>query len=297
MDSDTSQLNADERAPQGAAVAVGVPADRRPAQRPAATSLRDHPCENSPDARARSLWDENWLADPHSQADKAARVRQMFDDIAPTYERVNTLASAGRDRGWRRETVRLAEIKPADRVLDIACGTGDLTEAFARAGARRIVGIDFASQMLLRSLDRAPGRAGWIQGDALRLPFADETFDITCCAFGVRNFQHLEAGLGEMHRVLRPGGRAVILEFSMPTQPILRGIYQFYFAKILPKLATWISGDRTGAYNYLPSSVQTFVTPPQLIEILKKVGFSSARATSRTCGIVHMVRAEKATSE
>ena len=98
-----------------------------------------------------------------------------------------------------------------------------------------------------------------------------------------------------MHRVLRPGGRAVILEFSMPTQPILRGIYQFYFAKILPKLATWISGDRTGAYNYLPSSVQTFVTPPQLIEILKKVGFSSARAISRTCGIVHIVRADKAT--
>ncbi len=221
----------------------------------------------------------------------------MFDDIAPTYERVNTLASAGRDRGWRRETVRLAEVTPADRVLDIACGTGDLAEAFARAGIERIVGIDFASQMLLRSLDRVPGRAGWIQGDALRLPFADETFDITCCAFGVRNFQDLEKGLGEMHRVLKPGGRAVILEFSMPAQPVLRGIYQFYFAKILPKLATWISGDRTGAYNYLPSSVRTFVTPIQMIELLKKVGFSSARATSRTCGIVHIVRAGKATKE
>ncbi len=298
MDSEISQQNADERAPQGAAVvAVGVPADRRPAQRPAATSLRDHPCENSPDAQARSLWDEDQLSDPHALADKAARVRRMFDDIAPTYERVNTLASAGRDRAWRRETVRLAEVRPADRVLDIACGTGDLAEAFARAGARRIVGIDFASRMLLRSLGRVPGRAGWIQGDALRLPFADETFDITCCAFGVRNFQDLETGLGEMHRVLKPGGRAVILEFSMPAQPVLRGIYQFYFAKILPKLATWISGDRTGAYRYLPRSVRTFVTPAQMIELLKKVGFSSARATSRTCGIVHIVRADKAATD
>ncbi len=236
-------------------------------------------------------------ADPHALPDKAARVRRMFDDIAPTYERVNTLVSAGRDRAWRCETVRLAEVKPDDRVLDIACGTGDLTEAFARAGARRVVGIDFAFQMLLRSLSRVPGRAGWIQGDALRLPFADETFEITCCAFGVRNFQDLETGLAEMHRVLKPGGRAVILEFSTPAQPVLRGIYQFYFAKILPKLATWISGDRTGAYNYLPSSVRTFVTPVQMIELLKKVGFSSARATSRTCGIVHIVRADKATKE
>ena len=279
MDSDTSQHNADPRAPQGAA----------------GFSLRDDPRQNSPDAQARSLWDDEHLADPHSQNDKAARVRRMFDDIAPTYERVNTLVSAGRDRGWRRETVRLAEVRPADRVLDIACGTGDLTEAFAHAGVRRIVGIDFASQMLLRSLSRVPGRAGWIQGDALCLPFPDETFDITSCAFGVRNFQDLEQGLGEMHRVLKPGGRAVILEFSMPAQPVLRGIYQFYFAKILPKLATWISGDRNGAYNYLPRSVRTFVTPSQMIELLKKVGFTSAQATSRTCGIVHIVRADKAT--
>ena len=247
--------------------------------------------------RHSTLWDEDRLADPHSQSDKAARVRRMFDDIAPTYERVNTLASAGRDRAWRRETVRLAEVKPADHVLDIACGTGDLAEAFAHAGARRLVGVDFASQMLLRSIDRVPGRAGWIQGDALRLPFADATFDITCCAFGVRNFQNLETGLGEMHRVLKPGGRAMILEFSTPAQPVLRGIYQFYFTRILPKLATWISGDRTGAYRYLPRSVRTFVTPAQIIELLKKVGFSSAQATSRTCGIVHIVRADKAAAD
>ncbi len=289
MDSDTSQQDADERAPQGAASFPGAPGRGRSNR--ATFSQSASPRELKLTARNGATFPPG--ADPHSQSDKAARVRRMFDDIAPTYERVNTLASAGRDRTWRRETVRLAEVKPADRVLDIACGTGDLTEAFARAGTRRVVGIDFASQMLLRSLGRVPGRAGWIQGDALRLPFADETFDITCCAFGVRNFQDLEKGLSEMHRVLKPGGRAVILEFSTPAQPVFRGIYQFYFAKILPILATWISGDRNGAYNYLPHSVRTFVTPAQMIEMLKRVGFASARATSRTCGIVHIVRADK----
>jgi len=280
MDSDISQQDTAQRAPQ----------------RAAGFSLRDPACEDSAGERTLRLWDDERLADPHSLADKAARVRRMFDDIAPTYERVNTWASAGRDRAWRCETVRLAEVKPADCVLDIACGTGDLAEAFVHAGARRIVGLDFASQMLLRALDRVPGRAGWTQGDALCLPFADETFDITCCAFGVRNFQDLEKGLAEMHRVLKPGGRAVILEFSTPAQPVLRGIYQFYFTRIFPKLATWISGDRSGAYRYLPCSVRTFVTPAQMIEMLKKVGFLSARAASRTCGIVHIVRADKATT-
>ncbi len=290
MDSDVSRKNADERAPQGAASFSSRGSSNRATFSPSAS-----PRELKLTARDGATFPPG--ADPHLLADKAARVRRMFDDIAPTYERVNTLASAGRDRGWRRETVRLAEIKPADRVLDIACGTGDLAEAFARAGIERVVGIDFAGEMLLRSLSRVPDQAGWIQGDALHLPFADETFDITCCAFGVRNFQDLEKGLTEMHRVLKPGGRAVILEFSMPAQPVLRWTYQFYFAKILPKLATWVSGDRTGAYNYLPSSVRTFVTPPQLIELLKKVGFSSARATSRTCGIVHIIRADKATTD
>ncbi len=288
MDSETSQQSADEQAQQGAASFSSRGCSNRATFSPSAS-----PRELKLTARNGATFSPG--ADPHALPDKAARVRRMFDDIAPTYERVNTLVSAGRDRAWRCETVRLAEVKPADHVLDIACGTGDLAEAFARAGARRIVGIDFASQMLLRSLGRVRGRAGWVQGDALRLPFADETFDITCCAFGVRNFQNLETGLDEMHRVLKPGGRAVILEFSTPALPVLRGIYQFYFAKILPKLATWISGDRNGAYNYLPSSVRTFVTPPQMIELLKKVGFSSARATSRTCGIVHIVRADKAT--
>ena len=239
------------------------------------------------------LWDQERLTDPHQQSDKSDRIRRMFDCIAPTYERVNTVASAGRDRRWRFETVRLAGIKPTDRVLDIACGTGDLARAFVRAPAQ-VVGLDFAGEMLRRAVDNSPRACRWVRGDALQLPFADDAFDVTSCAFGVRNFQNLETGLREMHRVLKPGGRAMILEFSMPTNPVLRRIYHFYFAKIMPKLAAGISRDRTGAYDYLPSSVVSFATPPEMIDQLSSAGFESVGATRLTFGIVYIYRADKA---
>ena len=240
------------------------------------------------------LWDNARLAAPHEQDDKADRIRRMFNAISPTYERVNFVASAGRDRVWRRHTVRQAEVQPNDRILDIACGTGDLARAFARAQPRLVLGLDFAGDMLRRAVDRTSETQLWVQADALRLPFADGSFDITACAFGVRNFQDLESGLREMHRVLKPGGRAMILEFTMPTSALLRGLYHFYFAKIMPRLAAWISRDRTGAYEYLPRSVVSFLNAQQLTELLKKVGFASVRAKSMTFGAVHLYRAEKA---
>ena len=240
------------------------------------------------------LWDEQRLADIHQQGDKSIRVQCMFDCIAPTYERVNTVASAGRDRHWRNHAVRLAGVEPADRVLDIACGTGDLARAFAHARPQVVVGLDFAGEMLRRAIDTSPPTCRWVRGDAQRLPFVDGAFDITACAFGVRNFQNLEAGLREMHRVLKPGGRAIILEFSMPQNPLLRRIYQFYFAKIMPKLAACISGDRTGAYIYLPSSVVSFENPPEMINKLMCAGFASAGATRLTFGIAYVYRADKA---
>ena len=247
-----------------------------------------------PDQR---LWDEARLATPHTQDDKAARVRSMFDQIAPTYERVNSIASAGRDRLWRRQTVRLADVRPTDCVLDVACGTGDLAEAFALAKPRVVVGLDFSRPMLVRSVGRPTVRSCSVQGDALRLPFADQSFDIACCGFGVRNFQKLQVGLAEMYRVLRPAGRAMILEFTMPNNPVFRKIYGFYFAKIMPVLANWISGDRTRAYDYLPRSVSTFVSPPQMIDMLTDAGFSKAGATRMTFGIVHIYRADKADTD
>ncbi len=240
-----------------------------------------------------ALWDERRLSDPHGQSDKAARVRKMFDSIAPTYERVNRIASVGRDAFWRGETVRLADVRPADCVLDIACGTGSLANEFARAGLRRIVGLDVASEMLRRFSSRSDGGAVCCQADALRLPFGNSQFDVVSCAFGVRNFQDLHTGLCEVYRVLRPNGRAVILEFAWPKNPVVRWLYHAYAFGVLPQLARWISRDRTGAYRYLSHSILTYTTPEQIGEQLSEVGFSSVRIRRLTGGIVFVLRADK----
>src|SRR5262245_34885197 len=132
---------------------------------------------------ARRVWDDEALRHPHEQADKAGRVRRMFNAIAPTYERVNTLSSFGRDQAWRRCAVALAELRPTDRVLDIACGTGDLSRAFANAGAAEVVGADFAGDMVALAAARPMARTRWCQSDALALPFRAESFDVVSCAF------------------------------------------------------------------------------------------------------------------
>ncbi len=284
MDSKTTEDAAHPAPPQRSA----------PPQRAAGFSPRGPANNNTaPDSQQR-LWDDSRLAAPHEQDDKADRIRRMFNAISPTYERVNFVASVGRDRAWRRYTVRQAEVQSNERILDIACGTGDLARAFARAQPQLVVGLDFAQDMLRHAVDQSCESGVWVQADALRLPFADGSFDITACAFGVRNFQHLETGLREMHRVLKPGGRAMILEFTMPDSSLLRGLYHFYFAKIMPRLAAWISRDRTGAYQYLPRSVVSFLNARQLTELIEKVGFASVRAKPMTFGAVHVYRADKA---
>lgn len=240
-------------------------------------------------------WDAESLGDPHGRADKGVRVRRMFNAIAPTYERVNAVVSLGRDASWRRRTVQAAAVQPGESVLDIACGTGDLARAFAGAvtAPGRVVGCDFAHDMLALAAERTTGGPTWCEADAQRLPFADASFDVTSCAFGVRNFQDLPAGLREMHRVLRPGGRALILEFSMPQNPLFARLYNFYFRNVLPRVATTISGDRTGAYRYLPSSVVSFAGPAELTAALTSAGFAAVETTSMTLGIVHLFVAGK----
>jgi demethylmenaquinone methyltransferase/2-methoxy-6-polyprenyl-1,4-benzoquinol methylase len=239
------------------------------------------------------LWEDERLAAPHAADDKALRVRQMFDRIAPTYQRVNRVASGGRDAAWRRRLIRMAEVRRGERILDVACGTGDLAELFAAASGGPVVGADFALQML-RSAPQSV--APWVgcQADALALPFVSESFDIVSCAFGIRNFQDLKRGLSEAHRVLRPGGRAMILEFAMPRTPVIRQIYGFYFRSILPRIAAWLSRDRSGAYHYLPRSVMTFASPAEITQLLKDVGFSQVTVKALTCGVVHAYRADKA---
>jgi ubiquinone/menaquinone biosynthesis C-methylase UbiE len=170
-------------------------------------------------------WDQQTLTQPHERHDKATRVEAMFNAIAPTYERVNTLASFGQDARWRRRAVRSVQLSGGETILDVCCGTGDVIRTFAvnDPAPGRIIGLDFAREML--DSGRYAGITTPIElihGDALNLPLGEQSVDVISCAFGVRNFQDLGRGLSEMWRVLRPGGKAVILEFTMPWNPLLR---------------------------------------------------------------------------
>ncbi len=239
-------------------------------------------------------WTSQQLDSPHTVSDKATRVRRMFDAIAPRYELVNSLFSARRDGAWRRKAVRLGRTSESDDVLDVACGTGDFARAFAAGGARTVTGCDFAHQMLLRAAPAcdaptAPpsgNRFRWCEADALNLPFRSACFTLTSCAFGVRNFQNLDAGLEEMYRVLRPGGRTVILEFTQPRYRLARGLYHLYANRFMPVAATLVSGDRSGAYRYLPRSVVSFLSAEQMCERLRSAGFDRTTATPLSWGIV-----------
>ncbi len=251
------------------------------------------------------VWTRHALEAPHLDQDKARRVRRMFDAIAPRYELVNSVFSLGRDAFWRRRAVELALVRPHEDVLDIACGTGDFARVFARAGPRSVVGCDFAHHMLIRASAGCGAHSAkdatrrqkqvlqWCEADALRLPFGPASFSIVSCAFGVRNFQELEFGLTEMFRVLRPGGRAVILEFSRPSNRLFRAAYEFYSSRVMPLGASWLSGDRSGAYRYLPRSVVSFLTAEQMCARLQRVGFGSTTATPLTFGVVTVYMARK----
>ena len=241
----------------------------------------------------RPVWDAKQLQQPHAAPDKAERVQVMFNAIARRYELVNTVFSLGIDSRWRQRAVRACAVGPDDRVLDIACGTGDFARAFARAGAQQVVGCDFAHQMLVHARRRPPRAAQWCEADALHLPFAAGSFTITSCAFGVRNFADLEAGLREMHRVLAPRGRAVILEFTRPANRLVRAGYELYSNHLMPRAAALLSRDRTGAYRYLPRSVVSFLPPEQMCAALERAGFDTARALPLTFGVVTVYLARR----
>lgn len=249
----------------------------------------------------QAVWTQKALRSPHEAADKAERVRRMFNAIAPRYELVNSLFSAGRDTYWRRKAVELTCVQSDDLVLDLACGTGDFARAFARAEPACIVGVDFAHEMLLRAAGLTPrGRTArrvardlhWVEADALRLPFREGTFSIVSCAFGVRNFADWDAGLAEVRRILRPGGRAVILEFQRPAHGAFRRVFEFFSNHVMPIAATWVSSDRSGAYRYFPRSVLSFLTAEQMQEKLRAAGFADMTVTPLTHGIVavHIAR-------
>jgi demethylmenaquinone methyltransferase / 2-methoxy-6-polyprenyl-1,4-benzoquinol methylase len=198
-------------------------------------------------------------------------VRSMFDRIAPVYDAMNRLMTAGLDQRWRRATVD-AVVRPGDRVLDACCGTGDLAVAAAAAGGK-VTGVDFSRPMLDRACRKAP-EIEWIEGDALALPFEDGAFDAATVGFGVRNLADLEGGLRELRRVLHPGGQLAILEITRP-QGLLAPFYRFWFDGVIPVAGKVLPGG--SAYTYLPASVRRFPDPRGLAKLMDEAGFDDIR--------------------
>ena len=213
----------------------------------------------------------------------------MFAGIAGRYDLLNHLLSGNIDKRWRRTVARTLEtsLTEGSRVLDVACGTGDLSLVLARAGKAEVVGLDFCRPMLEIARRKAADDSRtvpFVEGDALRLPFADETFDAATIAFGLRNLAGVGEGLKELRRVLRRGGRLAVLEFSSPVVPGFRALFRFYFERVLPRVGGWVSGSR-GAYEYLPDSVSRFPDQKSLAGLMRDAGFENVDYRNLTGGI------------
>ena len=207
-------------------------------------------------------------------------VRRMFDRIAPVYDAMNRVMTAGLDQRWRRITVR-ESVRAGDRVLDACCGTGDLAIEVRRAGGS-VVGLDFSEAMLARARRKEPA-IEWVRGDVLALPFEDASFDAVTVGFGVRNVDDLQAGLRELRRVLRDGGRLAILEITQP-RGVLALFYRVWFDRIVPALGRVLPGG--DAYTYLPASVRRFPGVEALADLLVATGFDAVRYRTFAGGIV-----------
>ena len=224
---------------------------------------------------------------------KKEGIRKLFDNIAPDYDKLNHILSLNIDKGWRKKAVReIVDVQSPIAVLDVACGTGDFTIEIAQKAAKgsRVTGIDLSEGMMKigREKIKAAGvSADMVQGDCEALPYADGTFDRISVGFGVRNFEHLEIGLQEMLRVLKPGGKLVILELSVPSKSLVRWFYKLYFLKILPAIGGMVSGD-IGAYEYLPASVLRFPAPDKFTAMMQQVGYRNIVHRALTFGICRM---------
>ncbi len=230
------------------------------------------------------------------------KVRAMFGAIAPRYDLANHLLSLNVDRRWRKLTVRriVSCLGRQDfDVLDLACGTGDLTLALRGATNGRVVVMDFCHPMLVRGKEKLNGIqprgfTALAEGDGMQLPLRESMFDAVTIAFGLRNFEDYERGLREMYRVLRPQGVLGVLEFSRPQAPFLRSVYRFYFSKLLPRFGTWVSGV-SGPYSYLPDSVSKFPSPEDFSQLMRTIGFSAVEYLNLSGGIavLYLGRKEK----
>ncbi|MDQ7040916.1 MAG: bifunctional demethylmenaquinone methyltransferase/2-methoxy-6-polyprenyl-1,4-benzoquinol methylase UbiE [Rhodothermus sp.] len=229
---------------------------------------------------------------------KKQQVAAMFDAIAPRYDLLNRILSAGIDRRWRRQAVDLIALEEPRRVLDVATGTADLAiEVARRLPVERVVGVDIAESMLRIGQEKVArlglnDRVVLRKGDAEKLPFSDAQFDAVLVAFGVRNFEDLDRGLQESYRVLKPGGVLVVLEFSHPRIPIIRTLYRWYAHHILPRIGAWLSRDE-GAYRYLPKSVEAFPDGPDFLQRMARVGFRDLYWKPLTFGIASLYRGRR----
>ena len=234
----------------------------------------------------------------NTEQTKKEEVREMFDRIAPTYDMLNHTLSLNIDRLWRRRVVRLVRRFAPRRILDVATGTGDLAIAMARRiRGTQVLGVDLSEGMLdiaRRKVAEAglDGRVVFDTGDAERLFVSDSAVDVATVAFGVRNFGDLGAGLRDIARTLREGGRIVILEFSTPRNPLARAFYGFWNRRVLPRVGGMVSRDRK-AYEYLPESIGEFPAPERFLEMMSRAGFRNCKARSQSFGIAHIYVGEK----
>jgi demethylmenaquinone methyltransferase/2-methoxy-6-polyprenyl-1,4-benzoquinol methylase len=241
----------------------------------------------------------------YTEAEASRKVREMFTQIAPSYDALNHLLSFQLDRLWRGRTAKI--LRPVlehgeASVLDLCCGTGDLAITIAREYKAHVIGADFAHSMLTRAREKSASLRSlalpqsrpiqFIEADALRLPFADSSFDLVTTAFGFRNLANYEAGLREIHRILKPGGTIAILEFTEPPDNILGNLYRWYFRTVLPRIGAWLSGDPT-AYTYLPKSVSRFFRPRELAAAMSAAGYQSSTYKLWTFGTVALHTAKR----
>ncbi|MDW5562755.1 MAG: ubiquinone/menaquinone biosynthesis methyltransferase [Methanomassiliicoccus sp.] len=228
---------------------------------------------------------------------RPARIGGMFDDITPTYDRLNLIMSASIDRRWRKRTLEELDIQSGNRVLDIATGTGDMALQAVSMRRCEIVGLDLSKNMLKTALvkwrekfDDDPYPV--LQGDALHMPFRDGTFDRAMVAFGIRNMVDIGQFLREVHRVLRPGGRLAVVEMSVPRLPVVREVFLFYLTKVMPLVVRMQKGDAS-SYRYLCDSIITFPAPKVLESMMEAQGLHVLRSIELTLGACHIYVLEK----
>jgi demethylmenaquinone methyltransferase/2-methoxy-6-polyprenyl-1,4-benzoquinol methylase len=230
---------------------------------------------------------------------KKEKVREMFDNIAPSYDKLNHVLSMNVDKLWRRHALKEIVDGTSQRILDVACGTGDSTVSIAKAVTEgsEVIGVDISEGMMALVKGKAEkagveNRISLQVADGEALPYEEGAFDRVTCAFGIRNFEHKEKGLSEFLRVLKPGGRAVILELSVPQNRLVRWAYDLYFLHILPRIGGAVSGDKA-AYRYLPASVHHFPAPKEFCRMMEAAGFRAVRCRTFTFGLCRMFVGER----